>query len=285
MKTKIILLIALILTACVILFAACSKPANQGDTPREISNETPELTAGEPDELTAGETPKPSSPAPFPKLDVYNESALINLYHGQDNDEVYWETTGKTYWETAEKYFSQATAIGDGTETYLVESNYDQYASFEKPEAVKYTDKINIKAAVLNSVFYNFPGENYLENQYTKFVVEEDYLHYQDVDPDFYFEITGMMLINGNDIDSASWGNSSRAKKIKVTFNGEESHEYTLTDTADWQTVDVNYKQNSIEKPISIDIEVLETYEGTESEDVYITDIRFGIASNIPQGR
>jgi len=51
------------------------------------------------------------------------------------------------------------------------------------------------------------------------------------------------------------------------------------------QIFNIDYKQNTIEKPVGIEVEVLETYAGEKTEDVYISDIQFSIESNIPQGR
>lgn len=43
--------------------------------------------------------------------------------------------------------------------------------------------------------------------------------------------------------------------------------------------------QNTIETPVNIEIEILDKYNGEKTNDVYISDIQFGITSNIPQGR
>lgn len=51
------------------------------------------------------------------------------------------------------------------------------------------------------------------------------------------------------------------------------------------QYIDLQYIQEDISKPVEISVEVLETYAGNVSNDIYIADIQFGISSNIPQGR
>ena len=40
-----------------------------------------------------------------------------------------------------------------------------------------------------------------------------------------------------------------------------------------------------LEKPVSIEIEVLDKYSGDKNNDVYISDMQFTLESNIPQGR
>ena len=45
------------------------------------------------------------------------------------------------------------------------------------------------------------------------------------------------------------------------------------------------YKQNTVKKPVEMKVEVLETYDGDKSNDIYISDLQFTMETNIPQGR
>ena len=65
----------------------------------------------------------------------------------------------------------------------------------------------------------------------------------------------------------------------------DKEYVFELEDTNVVQVFDIDYKQNTIEKPVNIEVEVLETYAGEKTEDIYISDMQFSINSNIPQGR
>ena len=91
--------------------------------------------------------------------------------------------------------------------------------------------------------------------------------------------------MNGNNESEDTYMSFDRAKKIKVTANDEEEYIIELNDTNEVQIFDINYKQNSIQTPVNLKIEVLDTYEGEKDSDVYISDVQFAIESNIPQGR
>ena len=94
-----------------------------------------------------------------------------------------------------------------------------------------------------------------------------------------------MFIMNGNNESEEDYKNNSRAKKIKVTINKEKEYTFELKDTNKVQVFNIGYKQNNIEKPVNIEVEVLDKYKGEKTEDIYISDIQFGIESNIPQGR
>ena len=93
------------------------------------------------------------------------------------------------------------------------------------------------------------------------------------------------IIMNGNNESEEEYKNNSRAKKIKVTINKEKEYTFELKDTNKVQVFDIGYKQSNIEKPVNIEVEVLDKYKGDKTEDIYISDIQFGIESNIPQGR
>jgi len=46
------------------------------------------------------------------------------------------------------------------------------------------------------------------------------------------------------------------------------------------QLIDLEYSQIS-ESDINVEIEVLDTYKGSKSNDIYISDIQFGLGTNI----
>jgi len=102
---------------------------------------------------------------------------------------------------------------------------------------------------------------------------------------DNYSKLTGISIMNGNNTSSEDWNNNARAKKIKVMVNNEKEYIFDLEDKPEVQLFDVDYNQDSIEKPINIKIEVLEKYDGNTSSDVYISDIRFGFASSVSGAR
>ena len=76
-----------------------------------------------------------------------------------------------------------------------------------------------------------------------------------------------------------------KTKKIKLTFNGEDTKIIDLADIMDAQLIDLQYIHYDISTPVDISVEVIETYAGNISNDIYVADIQFGISSNIPSGR
>ena len=106
----------------------------------------------------------------------------------------------------------------------------------------------------------------------------------EDNEDNKYFALEKMVVMNGNNTSEEDYKNNSRAKKIKVIVNETEEYILELEDTNKAQIFELNYKQKTISKPIDILIEVLEAYSGDESQDIYISDIQFGIISNISMG-
>ena len=204
--------------------------------------------------------------------------------------------------------------IGDGTEGVLIGSNYKQYNINEKyTENDKrvleaYKNPIIIKMGMINySCLEQLEGkktildkdgnvlkrneptiEEILKYQNEEFNSNWNYYYYGLDEKDYknlYFKLTGMTLMNGNNIDKESYNNYSRAKKVKITINNEKEKIINLLDSSEAQFIDLDYIQKTIDKPINIKVEVLETYKGNKYDDIYISDIQFGITSNIPQGR
>ena len=85
-----------------------------------------------------------------------------------------------------------------------------------------------------------------------------------------YFIVRDEEMIHRNCESEEAYINNARAKKIQVTINNETVKIFELKDTKEVQLFDLNYKQTDISKPINVKIEVLEIYEGKETNDVYI---------------
>lgn len=206
--------------------------------------------------------------------------------------------------------------IGDRNGGTLLESNYKQYNwNLEYDEEgnpiektiQKYENIINIKLGQVNytcmqNLDYNNTVidkaghvierkestiEEALEYQYNEFKKNWNKYYYrnEEFNEQLYFKITGMLLMNGNNLTEENYYNYARAKKIKVTFNGKDTKIIDLADTMDAQFIDLQYIHYDISIPVDISVEVIETYAGNISNDIYVADIQFGILSNIPMGR
>ena len=84
-----------------------------------------------------------------------------------------------------------------------------------------------------------------------------------------YEELHGFSIMNGNCESEEAYINNARAKKIQVTINNETVKTFELKDTKEVQLFDLNYTQTDISKPINVKIEVLEIYEGKETNNLY----------------
>lgn len=183
-----------------------------------------------------------------------------------------------------EKYFTKYYMMGDFNQQLIEESNYMQYCD-SKSSIEKYNDTINIKLVPFDSWLGNCAsaeGINYDGNIFEKKI--EEIAEYQatiypkchDYEQELEFGVTGMLIMNGNNASENEFYNNSRAKKIKIIFNGTEEEMYELQDTMDIQLVTLDYVQADISKPIDIKIEVIESYNGNLKNDIYISDIQFG---------
>ena len=90
--------------------------------------------------------------------------------------------------------------------------------------------------------------------------------------------------MNGYNTTDENWKNNARAKKIKVTINNDKEFILELENSIEAQTFDIEYLQDNLDAPMNIDIEVLESYPGEKTDDVYISDIRFGFFSSLSIG-
>ena len=215
------------------------------------------------------------------------------IFKNESDVDILSKDTPKTLYSLSKKYtdfyespfvnnFSRfIMADGDRTQVMETESNYPQY-SYKTSKLKKYSNPIEYKIALYNELYISDDiGFETIEEK-TKIQSsslksgKKDY-HYTDIPKDrkFYYEIPSMLIMNGN---------SARAKKVKVTINKVKKYTFDLKDTNAVQVFDIDYKQNSIDKPVSVEIEVLEKYLGAKSQDVYIADVQFSIDSNIPQG-
>ncbi len=203
--------------------------------------------------------------------------------------------------------------IGDSNGGTYIESNYKQYnfqETYDENETMvleKYSDIIKIKMGFVNytciekldtlNTELDKNGtvlkrkettlDETLEFQSSEFKNNwNEYYYGKDEFKDkLYFKITGMTLMNGNNSSEDAYNKYSRAKKIKITFNNEKEEIVNLLNTKKAQFIDLSYIQYDISKPVQINIEVLEKYDGKNSNDIYIADIQFGMESNIPQSR
>ena len=168
---------------------------------------------------------------------------------------------------------------GDSTEIIEWTSNYSRYCYPDNKNndlSAKYTKKITYDIAVFNEAYYDgyYDLTTSVKRQYEKLNNNE-----------YYYEISKMLVMNGNNESQNDYKNNARAKKIKVIVNKEKEYTFDLNDTNKVQIFDIGYKQNDIKTPINIEVEVLEKYNGEKTNDVYVSDIQFGINSNIPQRR
>lgn len=188
------------------------------------------------------------------------------------------------YDEILEKYCTDYTSLGSSAVWGEVESNYVQYElNSEETKVKKYTDPINIKLARIHAaLYYETQNSNALSiDELTKLYPKYSHVLHT---PDNFYKMTGMIIMNGNNTTEEDWKNYARAKKIKVIINNEKEYVYELQDTCEAQLIDFEYVQNTIEKPINVKIEVLEKYNGENSNDVFISDIRFGFTDSLGGG-
>ncbi|MBQ9659475.1 MAG: hypothetical protein IJV31_12090 [Clostridia bacterium] len=174
--------------------------------------------------------------------------------------------------------------IGDHSDDYVVESNYPQYIfPIVNDKIQKYNNPIKINTAVIleDWYFFNYKDINInnntlsqkVKNQYNRIIAENYNI---EKEGSFNYTVDKIFLINGNNSSEEDFKNNARAKKIKVTLGNEKEYIFELEDTNKAQILDVSYKQ-SAKTPVEISIEVLEAYEGEQSQDIYISNIHSDI--------
>ena len=227
----------------------------------------------------------------YQNINLYTAIAFKNYLknHGYDEEINFTDTFLFT-----SKYYDNYVTVGDSTFYSIFNSNYDQYNYIEdKIEYVPYKDIIEIKGAVLDdcSNTYGDTLDERVKNQALSWEKEHKKMRegetFSDLplEKDLYFELTGLTIMNGNNLSKDDYYNNARAKRIKITVNDDKENIITLEDTYDVQLIDFDYMQKGISKPIDVKIEVLDYYEGKESNDVYIADIQMGIMFNGTHGR
>lgn len=197
--------------------------------------------------------------------------------------EAYAEDISKFY----DKYYTEGNLLGDATGYYIQESNYPQLNTFKTTTDKRaYDSTINIDVGLLNSIYMSDEATTLTEhitNQNNK--LDEILTYYAEInqttkqDQKCYYKINGMMIVTNDE---------RKPKKIKITINDSKPQTVTLNDTDKYQLIDLNYTQDNIEKPVSVKIDIISSYNNTVNPDdphLYIEDITFGIESNLPQGR
>ena len=215
-----------------------------------------------------------------------------------DKDTLSYKLEEKTLYELIKKYanikdsefYDYYFDWGDSTKIIDIDSNYARYVYPDNENndlSAKYTKKIKYSISEFNELYYDgyYSLEQCTKNQYNKLVKEKNYYHYENVPDKLYYSIGSVLVMNGNNESKEDFVNNSRAKKIKIIINDEKEYEIDLKDTNEIQIFNIGYKQDTIEHPVNIVVEVLEQYDGEKNNDVYISDIQFSIDSNIPQGR
>lgn len=217
-------------------------------------------------------------------------------YLGKGFKTVYSIVENKLYNEDEESIFgdsilnnilySYTDFQGDYFNKTETETNYNQYNYLSEDNKIqKYENIIKFKTAVFNDSRYDEYSDNsFLKSIDKKTKKQYEMLKAEDNGDGKYFELEKMVVMNGNNTSEEDYKNNSRAKKIKVTVNETEEYIFDLKDTNKAQIFELNYKQNTIAKLINISIEVLEVYGGEDSQDIYISDIQFGVTSNISMG-
>ena len=174
--------------------------------------------------------------------------------------------------------------IGDHSDDYEVESNYPQYIfPIVSDKIQKYNNPIKINTAVIleDWYFFNYKDINInnntlsqkVKNQYNRIIAENYNIEKEE---SFNYTIDKIFLINGNNSSEEDFKNNARAKKIKVTLGNEKEYIFELEDTNKAQILEVSYEQ-SAKTPVEISIEVLEAYDGEQSQDIYISNIHSDI--------
>lgn len=181
------------------------------------------------------------------------------------------------------KYYFESVEWGDVPNYLIKECNYGDKLG-------KYNEPIVYKMAMIKDYLYQAPYDGPVidaeelklmemkllqeKRQWAEASGDESY-----ATEEVYETLNGISIKNGNCKSKKAYENNSRVKKLKITINDTEKHIIELEDTMEVQLFDINYRQDDITKPMIVKFEVLETYEGLVSNDVYIHEIGFGADS------
>lgn len=181
-------------------------------------------------------------------------------------------------WEILQKYDSRDLLAGDSPNYEIIEPDTSGTIG-------KYTQPLTYTMAMVK--WYLYPEnsdtlENNLKNFLQQLEQERDERSDRATDtvPELYETLHGLSIMNGNNESEETYYSNARAKTIQVTVNGSSVYTFELEDTNEAQLFDLNYKQTDIGVPIYVEIEVLETYPGDASNDVYLNEISFGLSQN-----
>ena len=230
------------------------------------------------------------------------DKAIEELDENQKKNNEYVQSGLIRFYGYTNLLYPETYGLGDKAEMTIIESNYKQYdftRNLEENEREikleKYNKPIHVKLGMINEAIANDFSEKKSEYgidellDYQAKELNNNFNNYyygidEESPEDLKFVSTGMIIMNGNNTSKEEYLNNARAKKIKVTINDVE-YIFELKDTLDVQLLDLDYETKDISKALDITVEVLETYEGKLSQDVYIADVQFNINSNIPMSR
>lgn len=203
------------------------------------------------------------------------QKIIYSIYNNQYDEEEVSTIFGNIWY----------SRLGDSASIYEVDSNYEQYNFPEATHKInKYDNIIKMKMAKFGEEYYEYDYNLSNITQKARKQYEQIKAENYNQDRGYYFGIDKMIIMNGNNINEADFRNNARAKKIKVTINNDKEYIIELKDTNRAQVFNIDYKQNGIEKPIDVSVEVLEAYSGEKTQDIYISDIQFGVNTNVPLG-
>lgn len=92
-----------------------------------------------------------------------------------------------------------------------------------------------------------------------------------------FARITQVKIANGFVLNSGTYYNNARAKKIRLDYNGKPYAILELQDVIGIQTFDVGIlgENPELKKPYSLKFTILEAYNGTKYQDLCISEIWF----------
>jgi hypothetical protein len=104
---------------------------------------------------------------------------------------------------------------------------------------------------------------------------------------DAHYEVKRVFIMNGDSTSKSSYSKNARVKSMKITVNDKE-YKIDLEDTPECQIFDLGYKTNTIDKPVIINIELLEVFgesgQVSENDSAYLSALRFDIDQTVFSG-
>lgn len=214
------------------------------------------------------------------------------LEYNSNQDQRFFVEQRSNYSHYSIESWSGSTDEGDTRWFWLsnVEANYFGFEDLLQPDLVQLEDQpykkpISLDVAIIDS--WREPDDL----KWRTMTFEERLVHqYEQMEmlgeleelTNSYFLLSGLTILNGDSRTEESYFAGSRAKNIRITVNGEYTKELCLADTPTPQLISLDYMQNTITKPVHIEIEVLDSYAGA-TDKIYITEVGVGIHSNIHQ--